>query len=80
MKCFPFGATNNLFLISRVPKRAIFVKQLQRLHSTIQRHLDTLIEEHIYTADHMRAVRVSFLGRPAALCGILPIPLETVQI
>ncbi len=80
MKCFPFGATKNPFPISRVPKRAIFVKQLQRAHSIIQRDLCTLIEEPIYTADHMRVVRVSFLGRPAAPCGVLPIPLEMVRI
>jgi hypothetical protein len=63
-----------------VPKVAIFVKQLQMAHSTIQRDLCTLIEEHIYTADHMLAAWVSFLGRHAALCGVLSISLETARI
>jgi hypothetical protein len=80
MQCSPFGATKNPFPISRVPKRAIFVKHLQRAHSIIQRDLCKLIEERIYTTNHMGAARVSFLGRHAAPCGVLPIPLETVRI
>jgi hypothetical protein len=50
----------NPFPNSREPKRSIFVKQQHKAHSTIQRDIYMLIEDHIYTMDHMCVRALNF--------------------
>ena len=75
---FPIRPTVEGFFNFGVPKRFFFVKQLQPL--SIARDLRAVIGDHLRTTYHMPCARVSFLGIPAASCGVPPNPLETDRI
>ena len=49
-------------------------------HISIARNLHAVIGDHLRTTYHMPYVRVSFLGNPAASCGVPPNPLKTYRI
>ena len=57
-----------------------FVKQLQGAHLSIGRNLCALIGDRLRTTYHIPYARASFLGLPAASCGVPPNPLETDRI
>ena len=69
---FPIRPTVDGFFNFGVPKRVFFVKQLQGVHLSIARDLCAVIGDRLRTTYHMPYARVSFLGIPAASCGVPP--------
>ena len=77
---FPILPTGDPIFIFGVPKRVFSVKQLQGPHLSIARDLRAVVGDRLHTTYHMPCARVSFLGIPAATCGVPPNPLKTDQI
>src|SRR5664279_1459105 len=77
---FPIRPTGGPFFIFGVPNRVFFVKQLQGAHLSIGRNLCALIGDRLRTTYHIPYARASFMGLPAASCGVPPNPLETDRI
>ena len=68
------------FLQFRGAETGFFVKELQGAPLSIARDLRAVIGDRLRTTYHMPYARVSFLGIPAASCGVPPNPVETDRI
>ena len=77
---FPIRPTGDGILIFEVPKRFFFVKQLHGAHFSIARDLRVVVGDRLGTTYQMPYARASYLGIPAASCGVPPNPLETDRI
>ena len=77
---FSIRPTGDDILIFGVPKRLFFVKPLHGAHLSIARDLHIVVGDRLRTTYHMPYARASYLGIPAASCGVPPNPLETDRI